>query len=134
MKKRERFSPPAVGASALLTAFAVLVLCVFALLSVSSVQAEARLSGASAENAAAYYAADLQAEEIFARLRSGQLPPEVECSENRYFYICPITTGQQLEVTLSLEDGTWEILQWQAVAGDIPPSDDTLQVWNGNIP
>lgn len=47
MNKEDRFSPPAVGGISLLVAFAVLCLTVFALLSLSTVQAQKRLSDAS---------------------------------------------------------------------------------------
>lgn len=40
MNDRKRFAPAAVGASSLLTIFAVLCLVVFALLSISTVQAD----------------------------------------------------------------------------------------------
>lgn len=58
MSERRRFSPPTVGGSSLLVIFAVLCLTVFALLSLSTVQADGRLSQTSAEAAQAYYAAD----------------------------------------------------------------------------
>ena len=49
MNERQRFSPPAVGGSSLLVIFAVLCLTVFAMLALSTVQANGRLSDASAE-------------------------------------------------------------------------------------
>ena len=68
MAKKERFPPPAVGGSSLLVIFAVLCLTVFALLSLSTVQADGRLSEAAVASVAAYYEADCRAEEILARL------------------------------------------------------------------
>ena len=56
------FSPPAVGGVSLLVVFAVLCLTVFALLSLSTVRADARLSEASAQSVADYYAADCEAQ------------------------------------------------------------------------
>ena len=60
-RNNSRFSPPAVGGVSLLVAFAVLCLTVFALLALATVQADARLAGASAQAVADYYAADCQA-------------------------------------------------------------------------
>lgn len=134
MKKRDRFSPPAIGASALLVSFALLVLCVFALLCVSSVQAEARLADASLEKAAAYYAADLQAEELYARLRGGELPPSVHQEGDHYTYTCPITDNQRLEVSLRCENGQWQVLRWQTVSEETAQTDEGLDLWNGNLP
>ena len=64
-----KHAPPAVGGSSLLVIFSVLCLTVFALLSLSTVQASGRLSSTSAQAVAAYYQADSQAEAILARLR-----------------------------------------------------------------
>ena len=47
--KKERVAVPAIGGSSLLVIFAVLCLTVFALLSLSTVQAGDRLSDASAD-------------------------------------------------------------------------------------
>ena len=69
-KGNSDFSPPAVGGISLLVVFAVLCLTVFALLSLSTVRADARLSEASAQAVADYYAADCQAQEILAQLRA----------------------------------------------------------------
>ena len=77
MNKEDRFSPPAVGGISLLVAFAVLCLTVFALLSLSTVQAQKRLSDASLKAVGEYYAADSEALRILALLRSGEAVPEV---------------------------------------------------------
>ena len=71
MRKQEHFSPAAVGGSSLLVIFAVLCLTVFALLSLSSVQAERRLADAATQAVVDYHEADLRAEEILARLNGG---------------------------------------------------------------
>lgn len=134
MEKKSRFSAPAVGGSSLLVIFAVLTLSVFAFLSLSTAQAERRLSDANRRAVSACYEADSRAEEIFARLRSGELPQEVTKSENTYSYICPISENQQLVVKLRFEDGDWEILRWQAVAQMPEASGETMPVWDGNTP
>lgn len=64
MDDPRRFTPPAVGGSSLLVIFAVLCLTIFALLGLGTVQADQRLSDASAEAVYGYYAADCQAEAI----------------------------------------------------------------------
>ena len=70
-RKQAELSPPPVGGASLLVVFAVLCLTVFALLSLSTVRANGRLSEASAQAVADYYAADCAAQEILARLRAG---------------------------------------------------------------
>lgn len=134
MVKEYRFSPPAVGGSSLLVIFALLVLSMFALLSLSTVQAEKRLTDASAQSAEAYYLADLRAEDIFARLRSGEIPPEVQESDGIYRYTCPISESQQLIVELACTQGQWNVLRWQAAALAQPETEETLPVWNGAAP
>lgn len=77
-RKKEGMAPPALGGSSLLVAFAVLALTVFALLSLSTVQADVRLADASVQAVTDYYAADVTAQEILARLRNGETVEGVE--------------------------------------------------------
>ena len=131
MEKREGFSPPAVGGSSLLVIFAVLCLTVFALLSLSTVQAERRMADASVQAVTAYYRADSQAERIFAGLRGGVVPEGVEQRANIYHYVCPISENQDLVVELQCEEGCWTVLRWQAVARAEVTEDDSPAVWDG---
>lgn len=130
MKQKERISPPAIGGSSLLVIFAVLCLTVFALLSVSTVQAEKRMADASIGAVTAYYEADLKAEKMFARLRAGEAVPGVRESEGIYRYTCPISENQRLEVELQESGETWTVLRWQTVAEPAEIS-ETLPVWEG---
>ena len=131
-----RFSTPAVGGSSLLVIFAVLCLTVFALLGLSTVQADGRLSDASAEAVSAYYAADCQAEAILARLRAGDLPSGVEetvTPEGRTCaYTCPISDTQTLAVEVRLEGTDYTVLRWQAVSTADWAADETLDLWDGD--
>ena len=120
-KRNARFSPPAVGGISLLAAFAVLCLTVFALRSLTTVQADVRLADASAQAVKDYYAADCAAQEILARLRGGETPVEVESHSydswhrgTRYTYACPISGTQELEVEVIVDGEDYEILRWQA--------------------
>lgn len=130
MKKREPISPPSIGGTSLLVIFAVLCLTVFSLLSLSTVLAEKRMADASLESVIAYYEADLQAQKIFARLRSGEQVPNVEISGEFVGYRCPISENQQLEVQLEKKNDTWTVIRWQAVANP-EAADDAIAVWDG---
>ena len=132
MRTRESVSPPVVGGSSLLVIFAVLCLTVFALLGLSTVQADRRLSDASAEAVRAYYAADVQAEKILAQLREGQVPQGVAVNAAFYAYVCPISDTQELQVQLRCSGGTWEVLEWKAVSTASWETDDTITVWDGD--
>lgn len=131
MKQKNSISIPAVGAGSLLAAFAVLCLTVFALMTLTTVQAEKRLADASYHAVAAYYAADLQAESLFARLRAGELPEEVTVQEKQYCYQCLISDNQYLDVVLEKTDAGWQILRWQATPRENAGETDTLPVWQG---
>ena len=131
MDKRETFSPPAVGGSCLLVIFAVLCLTVFALLSLSTVQASGRLADASVAAVSAYYQADCQAEAVLARLRSGQVPEGVAADGDTYTYTCPISDTQSLEVRVRLEGDSWTVLRWQAVSTVEWEAEDSLDLWSG---
>ena len=137
-KRRETFSPPAVGGVSLLVAFAVLCLTVFALLSLTTVQADARLAEASARAVEEYYAADCAAQEILARLRAGEEPEGVEFrgfGELYASYACPISDQQELRVEVRFPDvldlNSYEILCWRAAPVGQWENDDSLNVWDG---
>ena len=138
MDKEHRGRIPVVGGSSLLVIFAVLCLTVFALLSLSTVQAGGRLSEASAQAVADYYEADRAAEEIFARLRAGEFPEDVMACAcggvEGYTYTCPISDTQQLVVELHREGDNWTVLRWQAEStSGVETFDQTLDLWDGTL-
>ncbi len=144
--EKKRFSPPAVGGSSLLVIFAVLCLTVFALLSMSTVQADKRLSDASAETVKGYFDADSAAEAILARLRRGEVPDGVTVTDlplasgvgDSFLsaqYACPISPTQVLRVAVLFRGGlgdSYEIRYWQAVSSAQWEPDDSITVWDGN--
>lgn len=147
-KARERFSPPAVGGISLLVVFAVLCLTVFALLALTTVQADSRLADASAKAVTDYYAADCRAQAVLAYLRTGereenlQLPEDFimrttisdypDHSETVHSYAIPISDTQELQVEVRVEnDGGYTILRWQAAPSGEWESDDSMDVWDG---
>lgn len=143
--KKDRFFVPPIGASSLLAAFAVLCLVVFALLALSTVRADERLSDTSLQATKDYYAADCQAQEILARIRSGEVPEGVELaasiaeypdgSAHTYTYAVPISDTQELQVTVLVENEltgeSWRVLRWQAVPTGAWEGDDSLHLWDG---
>ena len=131
MADKRRFSPPVVGGSSLLVIFAVLCLTVFALLSLSTVQADGRLGDAAALAVSNYYQADCEAEEILAQLRQGRIPDGVAKTDNVYSYSCPISDTQCLEVEVQIAGTDYDILRWQAVSTADWQPDDSLPVWDG---
>ena len=131
MDKRRRFSPPVVGGASLLVVFAVLCLTVFALLSVGTVQADRRLSDTAAQAVSDYYAADLKAEQLFAKLRAGEIPEGISEENGAFRYTCEISDTQMLCVTLQRDREDWRVLQWQAVSTVDWQEDDYLPVWDG---
>ena len=133
MSEKRTFSPPVVvGAVSLLTIFAVLCLTVFALLSLSTVQADQRLSDKSFAAVAGYYEADCAAEEILAQLRAGTIPAGVTAYDGGlYRYGCPISDTQTLVVEVAVEDTDYTIIRWQARSTADWVADDSLPVWDG---
>ncbi len=145
-KKREGFAPPALGGSSLLVVFAVLALTVFALLSLSTVRADVRLGDATEKMVSSYYAADVKAQEILAKLRTGApLPEDVEFeatisdypdhSETIFSYSIPISDTQELQVEVLVDpaDGSYQVRRWQAAAVGDWTFDDSLDLWDGDI-
>ena len=130
MKKREQFAPPAVGGSSLLAIFAVLCLAVFALLSINAAKAEQRQADAASKAVREYYNADIQAQEVYAQLRSGKILEGVREEDGIYAYEIPISEGQILVVRLEKNGETWNILRWEAMPVETEP-DGSLDVWKG---
>lgn len=137
MNKKDQgsFSPPAVGGASLLVVFGVLCLTVFALLSLTTVRADERLSEASAKAVSDYYAADCAAQEILARLLNGEEPEGVGFwgfEELHADYACPISDTQELSVSVVLYlDGTYDVERWQAVPVGGWDADEGLELWDG---
>lgn len=140
--KKERFFVPPIGASSLLAAFAVLCLVVFALLGLSTVRTDERLSDASLQATKDYYAADCQAQEILARIRNGEVPEGVQMAmtglnsfETYALYAVPISDTQELQVTVLVENEltgeSWRVLRWQAASTGEWEGDDSLHLWDG---
>ena len=115
MKKDSYSSTPLAGSSSFLIIFSVLCLTIFTLLSLSTVQADKRLTEHSINAVTAYYAADLEAEQILAQLRQGIIPENVISDNNLYSYSCPISDSQTLEVEVEITGSGWSVLRWQAV-------------------
>ena len=118
--KQQTSRSPMVGGTSLITIFAVLCLIVFTLLTLSTVVASRDLAERSHDAVAAYYAADsqaeqifAQAEQIFAQLRAGVIPADVTVEGNRYCYTCPISDTQFLSVELVQENGDWNVIAWR---------------------
>ena len=130
MKKRRQGGLLLVGGSSLLTAFAILCMTTFALLALSTAQAERRLSDAAARAAMEYYEADLEAERMFARLRAGEEIPGVWEKNGIYSYECQISGHQTLLIEVCRNGNGWKVLRWQNVAR-YEADDETLPVWNG---
>ncbi len=133
MKVKQNGGFSMVGASSLLVVFAVLCMTIFALLSVSTALAGARLSERSAQAVENYYAADLAAEQILAQLRAGESVENVTEDNGRYCYTCAISDTQALVVEVYIENKDYTVLRWQAVSTAEWQADEQLNVWDGEV-
>lgn len=132
MVEKRKASLPPIGVSSLMVIFAVLCLTVFALLSVSTVRADQRLSENAAQAVESYYLADCAAEELLARLRNGERPEGVREENGVFVYACPISDTQTLAVAVEVKGADYNILRWQAVSTADWQAGDQLPVWQGN--
>ena len=131
MDKKEKAPAPLVGGSSLLVIFSVLCLTIFALLSISTVQADGRLSDHAAKAVTDYYQADAEAERILAKLRAGAKPDGVSQEGNLYTYTCKISDTQLLAVQVMVENNNYTILRWQVISNVRWEADDKRPVWGG---
>lgn len=130
--KRGHLSVSPVGATALLTVFAVLCLAIFSLLTLSDVRSDARLAEASLDSISAYYKAEVTAQELLARLRNGEQPEGVALSGTAPLqadYAVPISQGQELRVQVLLTGEGYQITRWQSAPTDTWEGEDHITVW-----
>lgn len=131
MAEKERFSPPALGGISLLVVFAVLCLTVFALLTLTTVQADSRLGDSSLRAVTDYYAADCEAQRILALLRAGEVCEGVVREGDTYYFTCPVSENQELKAAVRFEGEEYTILYWQSVPVEEEREDSGLNVWDG---
>lgn len=129
MKNKTTLSPPAVGISSLLVIFGVLCLCVFTLLSISTVQADARLADKNQQAVLDYYEADCYAQQILAQLRAGQLPEGVELKDGQYRYYCWQSETQAIQVSVDAQD--LQVLEYRSISTLNWQAQDKILVWDG---
>lgn len=122
---------PIVGGSSLVVIFAVLCLTVFALLGLSTVRADERLADINVKAVTDYYSAEFEAETIFAKIRSGEIPEGVLKENNVFSYSCKVSETQVLCVEVAFEENEWNILRWQTVSTTEWSESDGLSVWEG---
>ena len=65
---------------------------------------------------------------------SGTVPEGVERDGSSYYYKCPISDTQTLEVAVQVEGTEYRVLKWQAVPTGQWEADQALDVWDGQIP
>lgn len=128
-----------IGGSSLLVIFAVLCLIIFALLALSSVQADKRLGDAALSSVEGYYAADTAAEETLAKLRDGERPEGVDFTQEGQqvtaTYVEPISETQELRVQIDFAHGLgndYRIVQWQSHSTAEVNLDQHINVYGGN--
>ena len=111
---------------------------------VRSADRERNLAQLTAQSAEAYYEADRQAAEVLAALRTdGPIPADVavnrvssdapEGSKETVSFTIPIGEEQGLEVEALLRGGDVEVLRWQTAYTGGWETDDTLDLWSGDI-
>ena len=130
MDKHTHQKFPMIGGCSLLVIFAVLCLTVFALLGFSTVQANKRLADISVQAVSDYYRADSQAEEILARLRTGEIPDGVTEKNHIYSFRCIISPTQALLVEVQEEN--WKILRWQTISTIQWQPDESIDLLGSN--
>ena len=132
--QQQKPQAPMVGGSSLLVIFAVLCLTVFALLAISTVQADDRLSRASVEAVTAYYEADCEAERVLAQLREGKLVDGVYVGNNTYRYVIRVSDTQQLFAEVAVRgENDWDVLCWRTVSTTQSQAEGLLNVWIGDF-
>lgn len=147
MEKNRRFTVGInVGTASLVLILSVLVLSVFAVLTLVSSENEKKLAEKHADTIRGYYAADCVGEETLARIRElaaqggpgavqSALPDGVRAviKEGRLYiaFKTAIDNNRAISVVAVIENGLVDVLSKQVVSlGDWNPN-DRLNVWTG---
>lgn len=128
---KKKFNLTSVGGSSILTIFGVLMLIVFALLSLSTAKADRNLADRTWQAKEAYYKADREAEEILGRLRAGEVLEGVTKNGKQYSYKCLIDDNQQLQVVVEISGKDYRIKQWKKVYTGDWQGDNSIEVFGG---
>lgn len=118
-----------VGGSSLLVIFATLCFTVFALLTLSTVKADLRLADGAVQAVEDFYRADCEAEEILAKIRSGEVPEGVIREGTLYSYVCKISDTRELQILVDVKGTEYHILRWMAVSVADWNPDEYIEVW-----
>ena len=135
-----------VGTISLVMIFAVLCLTVFAMLTLSSSNAEKILADRSSAFVKSYYEADSFATKIRAAIfdsyKRGVFPESLDSIEIDYelsgdviiaSYTCEVNEVQELLVRLKLEGGIDTVLEWKVGYSQNWEFDDSITVWDGDF-
>ncbi len=141
-----------IGTSSLVLIFVILALTVFAVLSLTRVLADDRLSDRSADWVAAYYEADCKAEEMLKSINAaveedkGNLASELSRITGGGYdeaagivsFTVPINDTMSLEVEAVLTDTPrdgryYAVSKWQEVYSSEYEIDESMPVWDGTF-
>ncbi len=129
-KKKDSLPLSLVGISSILVIFTVLVLGIFAILSVSTSNANRNLSEEINQSIIEYYKADFEGEKILADLRNGKKSNIIKENDNYYFYDVKISDKRILKIKIEKE--SFKVLNWETVSTVDWEADEHIKVWDGN--
>lgn len=124
-----------VGSVSLIMIFSVLCLTVFCLVTLSTARSDASLAQRAAQSVSAYYAADTEAERVYAELnselKSGSRPDRVRDTDISYkngcaSYTCAVDETHFIAVVVA-ESG--EVIEWAQTDDGSWTPDESIAVW-----
>jgi len=136
-----------VGTVSLIMIFSVLCLTVFAMLTLSTSNAEKVLADRTAAFIQGYYDADCLATAVLAELSASRAEgnyPDTACGVEITYdeasggaklanYTCKVTDVQDLVVMIELSENHEKVMQWKTEYSQTWEFDDSLTVWDGDM-
>lgn len=137
-----RYHLSGIGAVSLIMVIAVLLLTIFAILTLMTANNEYELTQNLAQSVNNYYKADKEATNILATIiqtapTAKNIPESINgiaifsSESNIIKYTCPIDDRQTLNVVIALNDKKHEIILWQTEYIADWTIDNKIEVWNG---
>lgn len=131
------------GSASVVLVFATLCLTIFALISLTSANAEKKTADRMEGIVTGYYEADTLAERILAEiLAAEEIPDEaggVEITTSQAggakyaIFYCPVSGTMELYVEVAIYEGHYDILHWEMQDTGVWEIDGGINLWDGEF-
>ena len=131
------------GSASIILIFSVLCMTIFALISFKTAISDKSLVDTQEKLVLDYYATDMYAEQILAKILNADVIPEsvddvdiivssdTDTQGKTVSFVTPMSDKKELSVEVLVYQDFYDVVKWKTQNTDLWVADDTLQVWSG---